>query len=305
MSFTVTSPPAALSLQLAAASSEDGIHTSMIYSQLPTDGTRPYNYINEPPAGVPRTSLTPIEVPTVVKDLRKLSKDEYGTEISGFGFETEGTKMEYEDWAQEEKIRGVYYPEVEKFLKKQFNAHTIHIFDHTVRRTPPVGTVVKDTPETRQPVSRVHVDQTPESAIARVHRHLPEDADRLLKGRYRLVNVWRPFHTVYDIPLAVVDYRTLDYEKDLVPTALIYPDREGETFTVLHTPNQKFYAPSHQTKDEVILLKCFDSEALKEGSDHIAKLTPHTAFIDHRFYGKEGVRGRESIELRCLVFSDE
>ena len=65
------------------------------------------------------------------------------------------------------------------------------IFDHTIRRHPPKGTVVRDTPSTRMPVNRVHVDQTPESGRARVFRHDPDEAEDFMKGRVRLINVWR------------------------------------------------------------------------------------------------------------------
>lgn len=61
-----------------------------------------------------------------------------------------------------------------------------------------------------------------------MHRHLGEDADRLLKGRVRIINVWRPIgHPVAHKPLAVSDWRSLDTEHDLVPVRFIYPDRVG------------------------------------------------------------------------------
>jgi hypothetical protein len=83
-------------------------------------------------------------------------------------------------------------------------------------------------------VALVHVDQTTTSAIARVHRHLPEaDAPSLVKRRFQIINLWRPIsHAALDWPLALCDYRSLDGKKDLHPVALIYPDREGETFGV-------------------------------------------------------------------------
>ena len=38
----------------------------------------------------------------------------------------------------------------------------------------------------------MHIDQTYEAAVKRVHQLLGADAPRLLQGRLRLVNVWRP-----------------------------------------------------------------------------------------------------------------
>ena len=77
---------------------------------------------------------------------------------------------------------------------------------------------------------RVHIDQTYDASVARVLRHLGEDAERLLKGRVRIINVWRPIHHLAaHKPLAVSDWRYLDTEHDLVPVRFIYPDRVGGT----------------------------------------------------------------------------
>ncbi|OBZ69715.1 hypothetical protein A0H81_10070 [Grifola frondosa] len=67
--------------------------------------------------------------------------------------------------------------------------------------------------------------------------HLGEDAERLLKSRVRIINVWRPIrHPVPHKPLAVSDWRYLDQEKDLVPQRLIYPHRVGSIFSVRYNP---------------------------------------------------------------------
>lgn len=67
--------------------------------------------------------------------------------------------------------------------------------------------------------------------------HLPDEAERLLKSRVRIINVWRPIgHPVAHNPLAVADFYSLDEAKDLVSTRHIYPNREGATYSVsLHS----------------------------------------------------------------------
>jgi hypothetical protein len=145
---------------------------------------------------------------------------------------------------------------------------------------------------------RVHVDQTYSAGLARVHNHLPEDADRLLKGRVRIINVWRPIgNPVAHHPLAVADWRSLNPEKDLVSTRHIYADREGATFSVRYNPSHRWYYLEGQTPDEVTLIKCFDSDESK------ARLTPHTAFLDST--SPKDAPDRQSIEVRCLVFDEE
>ena len=103
----------------------------------------------------------------------------------------------------------------------------------------------------------VHVDQTPQSAEARVRRHLPaEDVPKLLAGRYQIINLWRPIsHPAYDWPLALCDYRSVDSARDLVPTTLRYSDRDGETFSVKYSPEHKWKYLRGMEPDELVLIK--------------------------------------------------
>lgn len=64
-------------------------------------------------------------------------------------------------------------------------------------------------------------------------------------------------------------------DSDLVGTALIYPDRRGETYSVKANPEHRWYYKYGQTPNEVTLIKCFDN--LDDGR---AKRVPHTAFTN-------------------------
>jgi hypothetical protein len=148
------------------------------------------------------------------------------------------------------------------------------------------------------PQEFVHVDQTLSAGVARVHRHLGAEAEHYLKGRCRIVNVWRPIENpVAHEPLAVADYRSIDHARDLVSARLIYEDREGATYTVKHAPDHKWYYLSDQTPDEVALIKCWDSD------ERVARLTPHSAFKDET--SPADAPHRQSIEVRCLIFDQE
>jgi hypothetical protein len=83
-------------------------------------------------------------------------------------------------------------------------------------------------------------------------------------------------------------------DSDLIPVALVYPNRRGETYTVKPNPRHKWYFKYAQRPDEVVLIKCFDS--LENG---VARRVPHTAFTDP---AEEDKYPRESIEVRTLVF---
>ena len=200
------------------------------------------------------------------------------------------------------------------------------VFDHTIRR--------HDKTSPRQPVQQVHVDQTPGAAEARVRRHLPPaEVEGLLEGRFQLINVWRPIQNpASDFPLAVIDWRTTSPE-DFVKVDLLYPSQNGEhsdvddrgkevlpdpdstqttagyqirgeTYSVQPNTNHKFYYVKDMTPEEAMFIKCFDSrgQGLPDGVDGIARCTPHTAFVDPQTPGD--APGRQSIEVRCLVFYD-
>lgn len=269
------------------------------------EGTKPWLHINEPPAGEKRTNVTYVPHEAVITDIRgqkSLTLDSVGFEALLDG--SAPTSLTPDDFNDDAKIEASYYPEVIDTLKKVTGGHRVFIFDHTVRRLPPPGVEVPDTPSTRQPVSQVHVDQTPTSAVARVRRHLGDDAEELLKGRVRLINLWRPItdYPVYDRPLAFADFNTLPSDA-LQPSDLIYsPDNIGETMAVAYSPNTRWYYLRHQTINEATLLQCYDSlRPAKAHGEQCAALTPHTAFIDDEYAGKDVPR-RASIEVRALVF---
>ncbi|KAL1950711.1 hypothetical protein VTO73DRAFT_5835 [Trametes versicolor] len=277
----------------AAALAPRDIPTTLNY-YVPLDGSTeaPYSYV-EPPADKPRTNVGGEPYPVTIRDART-AQEELTLDKNGFQFvKWPSVESEFKD---DERIKEKYYPEVEELLKKVAGAKRVFIFDHTIRRRKP-GDSTEEGPGNRGPAERVHIDQTYQASVNRVKYHLPEDADRLLKSRVRIINVWRPIENpVAHHPLAVSDWRFLD-EKDLVSTRLIYPHREGSTYSVRYNPNHKWYYLSDQTPEEVILIKCFDSEEDK------ARLTPHTAFPDPT--ARKDAPHRQSIEVRALVFDDE
>ena len=164
---------------------------------------------------------------------------------------------------------------------------------------PPIPFVNRPLTQPQRLQERVHIDQTYEATIKRVHQLLGADAPRLLQSRVRLINVWRPIaHPVFHRPLAVSDWRTLD-ARDLVPVQYYYPDRTGATFSVRYNPAHRWWYLSEQRPDEITLIKCFDSET----GEGCARLTPHTAFRDAT--SPEDAPHRQSIELRALLFDEE
>ncbi|KAH7921757.1 hypothetical protein BV22DRAFT_1038241 [Leucogyrophana mollusca] len=258
----------------------------------PANDEPAYNYVEEPPAGVLKSNVAEDRQPTVIHDIRG-KEDTVGLDKTGFQFIKHVS--EEKEFVDDKAIEARYYKEVEEILKTHAGAKKVVIFDHTIRRNAVDDRAVKGA---RGPVQRVHVDQTFEASIQRVYRHLGDDAERLLKGRVRIINVWRPIgNPVAHTPLAVADYRSIDPAHDLVSTRHIYPDREGSTFSVRYSPQHKWYFLADQTPEEVTLIKCFDSDVDK------ARLTPHSAFKDST--SPPNAPNRQSIEVRALVFDTE
>ncbi|KAG1810568.1 uncharacterized protein BJ212DRAFT_1448637 [Suillus subaureus] len=270
--------------------------SALNYFVAPVDGSRAYNriYADSTTTKPPRNwTQEPHDIQ--IEDVR--GKEElYKLDNAGFQYGREAAK--HTSFLNDGEVEREYYPESIDLIKRVTGASSIVIFDHTIRRRR--AGEVGDNPQKRQPVSTVHVDQTTASSIARVHRHLPPtEAPSLLRKRFQIINLWRPIsHAAVDWPLALCDFRSVDVEKDLAPVALLYPDREGETFGVKYNTKHQWKYLKAMTPEEFVLIKCFDS--IQDGS--VARLTPHTGFQDSNT--PEGTPPRESIELRALVFYD-
>lgn len=269
---------------------------NVIFYSPPPDNAAPYNYVESPPPGHPQRNYLEQEHSVPLTDIRNtessftLDKDAFQT------LKQVPTKTTYTTFDSDTSIREIYYPEVSSLLLSSIpGAHKVVLFDHTIRRQ-------KDGAP-RQPVTRAHVDQTPRAAENRVRLHIPDpdEAEKLLQGRYRIVNVWGSLSAepVQSAPLAFASATSVD-GKDLVPIEHRYPNRVGQTMGVRYNKDQAWFYWSGMTNDERLLLKCSDSEALRDTGKGIGQWVPHTAFVDVRT--PVGARGRESIEVRALVF---
>ncbi|KAI1471331.1 uncharacterized protein F4812DRAFT_174284 [Daldinia caldariorum] len=269
------------------------------FNERPAPGVVAFNYVEAPPAGQPQRNLGIDTHEVTIADVRgreaeyTLDKDAFQI-VQGLppSAEETGSGSGFTDDAS---IAERYYPEVEKLLLDSIpGSHRVYIFDHTIRRADPAAP--------RRAVLLAHIDQTPYSAEKRVRRHMGDDAEALLKGRYRIVNVWRTLNEnpVEATPLAFASSSTLD-DADVIPVEHRYnTGYVGQTAAIAYNPNQKWHYLSGMTGDERLLLECFDSEGTKENSGVAGGRLPHTAFEDPRT--RPDAEGRESIEVRALVF---
>lgn len=207
--------------------------STLCFYEPPKDGSKPWNYVEKPPEGSPQRNYGAEEREVTINDIRG-REHEFDMNVNGFTT-LNGVDSVEKDFTDDEQIKANYYPEVEKLLLDHVDgAQNVFIFDHTVRRSSPDAR--------RAPVTRAHIDQTTRSAIQRVHYHMGDDAERLLNGRYRLINVWRPLNgPVVASPLAYADSRSVP-DEDIVPVEHRYPHRTGETAGVKYTEQGKVSA---------------------------------------------------------------
>ena len=250
---------------------------------------KPVNYAYDPPAGGPRSSGKYTSQSVAIRNgremLGKLSLD-----LNGFVLTEHETAVK--DFYDADEVKSVYYPEVERLIKRITGAERVLVFDHIVRNP-----VLAERGEkgARSPAKVVHNDYSLKSAPRRVRDHLPQEAEHLLKNRFAEINVWRAIRgPIESSPLALCDSRSLDLE-DSVPTDLVYRDRVGETLGFLFNPNHRWYYFPRMQRNEAILLKCYDSK-----DDGRARFTAHTSFEDPN--SPPNAAPRESIEVRALVF---
>ncbi|KAL4730258.1 hypothetical protein ACLX1H_002291 [Fusarium chlamydosporum] len=254
----------------------------------PADKSLPFNYVEDPPEGFPKTNFTGDPQSTTIHDIRG-RESEYSLDRDAFQIIQDVPPSSELDFIDDDSIKANYYPEIEQLLLNNVaGSNRVFIFDHTIRRQKPDAH--------RLPVTRVHIDQTAEAVAQRIRRYFPDEADELLKRRYRLINVWRPLNKkpLESFPLAVASSASVE-DDDVVPVQHLYADGyRGWTAAIRHNPEQKWYYLSGMKGSERLLLECFDSESLKPGSK-IKGRVPHTAFEDPRT--RPEAEGRESIEI--------
>jgi hypothetical protein len=108
----------------------------------------------------------------------------------------------------------------------------------------------------------VHNDYTEKSGPQRVRDLLPPDeAEARLKKRFAEYNVWRNIahDPIEMMPLGFVDAESIA-PRDLAVCDLVYADRTGEIYQGVYNADHQWHYFPAMTRDEAILIKCYDSE---------------------------------------------
>ncbi|KAH7386599.1 hypothetical protein BKA64DRAFT_147162 [Cadophora sp. MPI-SDFR-AT-0126] len=215
----------------------------------------------------------------------------------GFEYHIRPTKLNICDWEHQDLVETVYYSEIAEIIKQLTGASYVHVFNHLTRVSQ--GSEAQPRPvkvQGRQQVYKAHVDQVPSQIEEHVRYRFPaEEAERLLRSHFQVINVWRPIETIYKDPLAVVGLNSVSAE-DFVDLQISLPEgRRGSNVAVRWNPDHCWYYKYAQTPDEVVLFKQYDSreEAVCFGQ------VPHSAFVDE---AEQDNYARRSVEVRAFVF---
>jgi len=277
-------------MQLDSATALDLDHVEAPLNYLAADSEKPFVYTAAPPPGMPQRSGRFEPKVVTIRDGRRLQR-RLSLDKEGFALARQPTAVR--DFYDDAEVRRVYYPEIERYVRTLLSAEKVVIFDHTVRNTAPEQQAAR---RVREPAASVHNDYTDKSAPQRVRDLLdPEEAEARLRRRYVELNVWRPIDGPVEAwPLAVCDAASVD-RRDLVASERRYPDRVGEIYAVTYSPRHRWFYFPRMERDEVLLIKCFDS-----ATDGRARLAVHTAFEDPTT--PADAPPRESIEMRMFAF---
>lgn len=230
-----------------------------------------------------------------------------------------------------------YYPECAEIVRRATNATQVFAFDHNVRsaKEKDTGKRVAGGQQVQEPIHVVHGDYTltgaprrlrdlatPPSVNDTLRTALGEGeslvtsdlASRTLdeRKRFALINVWRNIDCapVMSEPLALCDGLTIASD-DLVVLEVRYQDRTGENYLAKYSPLHEWWYYPLVTRDEVILLKTWDSagtlarsgaaRAIFRGNGEApCTFSFHTAFRDPNT--PTDAPDRQSIEVRCVAF---
>lgn len=262
-----------------------------------------------------------------------------GFSVDAQGFECLDHVWQHIDYFDNGQVLGSYYAECEALLRRHTGASRVLAFDHNLRASQrkKAGQMLAQGNAVQEPLIGygIHNDYTATSAPARIRllsqppsendtrRNSdgsplidPSDVQRLLSGRWAFFNVWRNVAAtpVQRFPLALCDAGTVSTE-DLIVFEIRYTDRVGENYFARFSDKHRWYFYPHMTRDEVVVLKCWDSRGKDFLEDNVslralansesvasvpATFSLHTGFVD--LQTPEDAPDRESIEVRCIAF---
>jgi len=223
-------------------------------------------------------------------------------QIDCHGFMIREDPLEYGAalFSNKKEVEMLYFPRLEKIIAETIGyTDKVMFFDWRLRsaNVPYNDTVIDlyDPTAWLRPANRVHVDQSPAAVLHRIMISFPDEAEKLLRGRVRILNFWRPIaYPAQDYPLAVCDSRSIT-GGDFLECDHIRRKYVGSTLFAVYREGYNWYYLEDQNPNELLIMKMFDSDC------SVAQNCPHVAFKHPE--SNESTPPRQSIEVRALVFN--
>ena len=209
------------------------------------------------------------------------------------GFVLVNRQPAVKDFFDSVEVERRYLPEVKALVREVTGADKVIAFGTMVR------TDAENAAQGNLPAYGAHVDYGDRTVRQFATDVLGEaEAAHWLRGRYMLINVWRPISVVKRTPFAVCDARTVfaqDMYDSEVRGGLGDPNRPTlYGFSVGFNPQQRWYYVPEMRPEEILVFKLFDSDPTA------IQWTAHSAF-EHPNTPADAPP-RESIEVRTIAF---
>ncbi|KAI0433183.1 hypothetical protein F5Y09DRAFT_299959 [Xylaria sp. FL1042] len=194
-----------------------------------------------------------------------------------------------------------YLPAVQDMLQSHLqDVGTVFVYDWRIRSSRPDTTDQRinfsDQTQPLLPSNYAHIDAGPVSIFQRIQNSFPANANNIIRQRIRAVNVWKPLcNSVEEWALAVCDGTTVKPE-DLVETDSVRQGSVSTNYYAKYAPEQMWYYLAHQSPEEALIFKHFDSEP--------GVRAPYALHASIRQDVPVSAKPRQSIEVRTLVFSE-
>jgi hypothetical protein len=195
--------------------------------------------------------------------------------------------------ASEEEMKRLHAEEAVALITRLTGADKVVTFGTMLRTDAP------DAGDGNLPAFGAHVDYGARTVRDFTLDLMPEEeADRRLKGRHMLINIWRPLRPVERTPLALCDASTV-LREDMFPSEVRggLGDAKRRSlwgFNLAYNPDHRWYYAPHMQPDEAYVFRLYDSDP------DAVQFTGHSAFDDPR--SAPDALPRQSIEIRTIAY---
>lgn len=171
--------------------------------------------------------------PVQIEDLRP-RQSEFKLDVHGFQHAKHTSEEKTFD--DNDRVRRVVYPETAELLKSVTGASKVHVFSHITRKDSreEAEKAVTSNPDLQDgnapiqvvvPARFIHVDFSESGSVEILQDNFDrEEGERLMKGRWGIINVWRPIKPISKDPLAMCDARSAR-DEDLMPVVSYLPPK--------------------------------------------------------------------------------